>query len=287
MPFTFKHTLIMEGLGHGASESWYFQMPTASLDLAFTQVADIKNKRAKLLGKEAYLKGERIALVVDDAGVKVTNKVRTGKFYLAGNQAQPAEESNVSLQCLAMDAEQDNRKLVFLFAPWRSIFPGGDSYDPSGTTWLTFFNQWAAAVKNAGMGWMGVTTLEEKKITNYVFDPLTGRTTYTLEAPGLTWPSTIDPQKVSVSFPVIKSPLDGVQMVIANSATSCTTTQPAPAFPFMLAGKMRRLGLGFVGLNVPAGPVLQGSIEAQNPVSRKRGRPLLVSRGRAQVRPRM
>lgn len=286
MPFVFKHTLIMEGNGHGFSETYYFTNGTADLGAAFTKVANTKYKRAKLLGSDHYIKGERIALVLTDTGTKVTRRTRVGKFYLPGTASQPSCESNISLQVLFMNAGQDQKKLTFLGGVWNGLFADGDAYAPVGS-WTTFFNQWVAQMLLVDYGWMGTVRSAPAEIDGYIFDPVTGRTTYTLKAPGITWASTIKPTKVSVDFPGQKSPLDGVQNVFGIDTTHAVTVNPAPAFPFVNKGQMSVLTSGLVQLSTGSVGGTTGSIEAQDPVSRKRGRPLLVSRGRAAVTPRM
>lgn len=280
----FKHTLIGEGLGHGYSESLYFELAGDNLDAAIALVAGVKDKRRPLLGKEHYLKGERVAMIYNDAGEKVTNIAQPFKFYLPGNQSQRSAESNISLQILFTNASKSKKKLGFMFGPYNALFPFGDAFvDDGSTAFASNFQSWRSLLITLGMGWMSSPTTQKRKITGYVFDPVTGLTTYTLEAPGLNWPNTDKPVAVSVEFPLSRSPLDGRQLITHTNATTATTAKPRPAQPFTTPGVMTIHTPQLIKLNTPAGNTLTGNIIPQNPVSRKRGRPLLVSRGRAPV----
>ena len=136
------------------------------------------------------------------------------------------------------------------------------------------------------MGWLHRVPDAGTAITNYVFDSTTGHTVYTLGA-AVTWQVPFGvPQKVSVEFPLSRSPLDGVQIVIPQTPTSCVTAKPRPAAPFTVQGQLHQFTQVFVhvGEQAPQGPL--GTVVGQNPVGRKRGRPLLVGRGRSVNRAR-
>jgi hypothetical protein len=284
MPFLWKYTTIIDGLGHGYSETLYFEMPTRSFADAAANVADLTNKRRPLLGAQHNIKGTRLALVLDDAGAKVTRRTLVNKFFLAGTQSRPSAESNISLQVLFTSGGGGQKKIMFMAGPWRDIFPFGDALDPNVGTWQTLFNQWVAALKAAKMGWLAVDNTVERPITSYSFDPANGHTTYVFGGGGFAWPSLTKPVRLTVEFPLSKSPLDGVQLVLAADATHATTAKPRPAAPFTIAGLARLQSRGFVTVGAPDANTPAGTIQAQDPVSRKRGRPLLVSRGRVATR---
>ncbi len=279
MPYLFSHTLVFEGSGHGFSETMWFEMPTSSLALAYANIADIKVKRAALLGAQHYVKGERVALRRTDGGVKVTRRTKVHKGYYPGNGAQASEDSNTSLQVLMTTGDEAHKKLTFMGGPYAAIFPQADSFAPAGA-FTTNFNAWVALLKSQKMGWLASVVAEEKPVTGYVFDPDTGHTTYSFGGGGFTWDVLHKPKKISIEFPLSRSPLDGVQIVVPDSATVAVTAKPRPAKPYTIDGIARRYDYIFVGLG-PVGDGSAGSVVPQNPVSRKRGRPLLVSVGRS------
>ncbi len=276
----FKHTLIFEGNGHGWSESLYFFNASPSLDIAGAVVAGYADKRAPLLGKECQIKGERLALIIDAGGQKVTRRTQVTKYFKPGTQTEASEDSGTSLQVLMANANRDQKKILFMGGVWRGVFPNGDSYNPAYGNWASLFQQWSAFVLAQRLGWMARTVSGEAVITNYAFDPLTGLTDFTL-GNGIVAPSLVKPVRVSVEFPLSRSALDGSQLVLFSSNISCITAKPRPAKPFTVPGAMRVYTYDLVAPGTPNGQGGIGTIVGQNPVSRKRGRPLFVSRGRA------
>ena len=223
------------------------------------------------------------------AGDKVTRIGQVFRTFKPGVAAQPAAPENVSLQCTFSDSSRRNKKLIFLVGPPKSLFPGANALDTSQLsqpgTWLSAFNSWSSLLKSLGAGWYSAPTTQQSPIIGYSFNADTGITSYTL-ANAITWPNTDKPIRVSVEFPLSKSPLDGVQLVIPTGALTCYTASPRPAAPFTVKGLLRLTGANLIKLNTPSGAVLQGFVVPDVPMSRKRGRPLLVSRGRVQVKNR-
>jgi hypothetical protein len=278
--FLYKQTLMFETRGHGWSESMYFEQPTNDLATAQTFIATVKEKRALLLGKEASIKGERIALIRTDVGAPVKRQAILTKVFLPGYSSESACESNISLQVQMSNSTRTKKKLIFLGQPWRAVFPDVDSFNKNYPGWGTQFQQWRAVLQEKKMGWLYAVPVASLVITTYQFSSVTGHTTYTTNAP---LPGAVagEPIRVSVEFPLSRSPLDGVQIVVPGSTPNTyITAKPRPAQGFIIEGTMRLLGSQFASVEVGPPLSLPGEIVGQNPVSRKRGRPLLVSRGR-------
>lgn len=288
----FKHTLIFDGPGHGTSESLYYDLgPLSTVDTAFVALADVKNKRRGLLGREWEIKGERIEMVRNDTGDKV---VRVGQVQrteppLIGVQAQPAAPVNVSLQVAFSNVAKSQTKRMFLAGCPKSLFPGGNTFDHSQPglpgTWWSNFVAWRTLLQSLGAGWYTAPTTTTKKIVGYTFNPVNGQTSFNFDA-AMPWPNTDKPVSVKVEFPLSKSPLDGTYLVIPTSSLSAYTAQPRPASPFTVGGTIRLTGSVLVTVKAASTGGTPGTIYAEVPMSRKRGRPLLVSRGRVQVRNR-
>lgn len=297
MPVIYKFTMIFEGPSHGAQEAWYFPQDTADLAAAMLNVQPVVLARAALLGREWSVKGWKCSQVLDATGKKVVRRSRLHKDFLAGIPTEGAAESNISLQVLFQTADGANQKFVDLVGPWDAIFQDGDAYNVGYGDWSTRMNNWATKLRTQKMGWFAVDQKQQAKITDYTFDPLTGHTTYQLAAPdvgppptGITWPELDVPARVIVEFPLSRNPLDGVQLVVPNSAGEPgtagllpVTAKPRPAEPFTVQGKMIFETFKFVQWGISGGQPIPGFFEGQNPMSRKRGRPLLASRG---ARPR-
>jgi len=277
----YAQTLIIEGLGHGYSETYYFRFESNNTNLAAAFVAEHRTKRAALLGKQHIIKGERVAKKYSDTMLPIKRQTVIKKYFIQGNQSQNSEESNISLQVLWTAANGLHKKLLFMSGPYRSIFPEGDSFDPGqGGNFTTNFNAWRAYVTLKGMGWIASIPSAPTQISGYTFNPANGRTTYTVSNDLFGPVFDGEPVKIRVEFPTIRSALDGVQLVIPLTATTAITAKPRPSQPFTVPGKMVVFSKEFVSIAEPAGEAQSGTIEPQNPMSRKRGRPLLVSRGR-------
>jgi hypothetical protein len=293
MAVTYKFTTIFSGPSHGAQEAWFFQQTSADLTLAMKLVDPIVRARQALLGREWSIKAWKCSQMLDDAGKKVVRRSRLHKDFLVGDPGQGAAESNVSLQVLFQTADGVNQKFLDLVGAWDGIFQDGDAYNNDFAGWRTAFNTWTKSLNKANMGWMAVDAKQTAKVTGYTFDPATGFTTYELApvvvgppASGITWPELGVPTRVAVEFPIIRNPLDGVQIVIPNLTAlvgppglAPITAKPRPAEPFTVQGKMVYDTFKFVQWNIAGGQPIPGFVEPQNPMTRKRGRPLLASRG--------
>lgn len=280
----FKLTWAFSGPDHGATESWYFYRPTQSVQDAFAFIDDLKDKRKVLLGAQWSMKAQRVALIKNNDGTNVTRVSKLSKFSLTSPISMPAAETNISLQVLCADSNQVFKKLTFLAGPWDIIFPFADSYDPSKGNWSTYFNAYASSLIAHNCGWMHAATTFQLPITGYTFSATTGHTTFTLAAPGFSWVAGV-PVRVSVSFPLSKSPLDGTYLVVPIDNVLAITAKPMPASTFVVPGTMKIQAGTFVNLATTNGAGAPGTVEGENPMTRKRGRPLYVSRGRLPAKP--
>jgi hypothetical protein len=286
MPARWKYTLIFEGRGHGWSETFYVENDTDDFPTVYAALANIAPKRAPLLGAECRIKGDRLAEVISTTGVVQKRVSQVRRLNLAGTQAHSADQTNTSLLATWITGDQKSKRLAFMGGVWDDVLPAPDVFSPSGA-WTTFWNQWVAACQTAKLGWLTSGRTTPATITGYTFDATTGLTTYVLKAPGLVWPNGDDrPNKVAVEFPLARSPLDGVQIVVPADATHATTAKPRPAQPFTISGIMVLFAPTFKTIGVGSGQQLPGTITAQIGVSRKRGLPLLSSRGRLPVKVR-
>lgn len=280
----FSHTLIFEGPGHGWQETMYFFRSTHDVDGALQWVSPlIADKRKELLGAQYYIKGQRVTMVYNNASERVRRVSTRQKFFKAPTVNNPGEDTGTSLQVLMTTANKDSSKLTFLGGPWAAIFPFANAYDPNANGWATVFNQWGAALIAKQMGWLKGATSQSAEITGYEFNPENGHTTYTLAAPGIDWGLMPGPTRVYVEFPLSKSPLDGPQIVIPMSNVQAITAEPRPAGPFVVKGLMRLKTYELARLDTTNNQGATGTVIGENPVSRKRGRPLWVNRGRRQV----
>ena len=221
-----------------------------------------------------------MSIVRGNAGEKIKRTGQLNKVFLVGNQSQDACAPNLRLQLQFQNSTQTRDKLLYMGGVYNSVLPRIGAYDGNGGNFASYFNSWREAIIAAEMGWLGDNlNAQIGKIVGYAFDPTTGLVQFALQAPGVTWPNSDDPVRVSIAFP-FKSPLDGTYLVQHTSSTSCTTVQPRPAAPFTLQGTIQLKGTNFISLATLNNLGLTGTVIAQNGMTRKSGRPYYASRGR-------
>lgn len=280
---TWKYTLIFEGRSHGWSETYYFNTDSDDRATALTRVGPLPGKRAPLLGAECRVKGQRLVMWRNTAGIHTVRRGRATRLNLPGTQAHSADQTNTSLLAVWTTADEQYTRNVFMGGAWDDLFPAPEVLNTAVGAWQSFWNQWVAACQTANVGWLNQQEEQRAKINSFAFDAESGLVTFTLAAPGLTWNPDDDAVRAQVTYPNIKSALEGTYLVQPIDATHAITIKPRPALQTTLKGTMilREPVLRTIG--IPAGQQTPGTIVPIIGVSRKRGRPLLASRGRLPV----
>lgn len=283
-----KHTMTFSWPGYGSSENWYFLNSSADPLAMLNLVRPVAQKRAPLLGKDGYLITSRVQMIEMSypGGTKTKRIGLIETLNLRGQQTISGADNfccdnGISLKVLCKDYTKQRSKFVMLPATWAAVVPTLNSYNPTGT-FPSLFNQWSAQLIALGYGWLGNPgDGQVVNILGYDFDEQTGKTTFTLQNPGMTWPNNALPVRVNVRFPK-RNWLDGVYLVTHTTATTCRTVDPAPAPPFSEVGQMSLIPSSLYVLADPSAPLVnQGLVIPQASMRRKRGRPLYASRGRA------
>ncbi len=280
-----KYSLILEGFGHGSSETWYFETAGETFQEAYTQIDPLKGKRQGLLAKGYEVKGDRLAMWKNNAGERVKNKSQPRQFFLAGAEGKASAETGVSLYVLCVNAEGNRKKPVYLWGVWDEVFPEQNIYNPT-ALFKTNFNSWVASLISCKCGWLANTPGPPIEISSFAVNPTTFKTTYTTAANIFEPAEFMKPLKVTVDYPLAKSALDGPQVVIPLSARVGRTAKPRPAVEEDNPGIMRKYSYSLVTLNTSFGQQASGTVVGIGATTHKRGRPLLVSVGRAPVRKR-
>lgn len=278
-----QYTMVFEGFGRGASETFTIETPDDSFAVAFAQVSAVLEARALLLSKGWNVVGDKMTMKVNTAGEKQKNRAFPRDRPMSGNQAQVSISIDTSLKAVWVTGDFAHRKLTFMAGGWEVTNPEQNSFVPT-ETWTTKFNAYVTKLKAAKAGWMTNKSPDSTAITNTVFDPITGKTTYTVADPIFTGPFPAKPVKVGVDFPLEKNALDGIQLVTPQSATTARTTKPRPGRPFHEEGRMRLFVYSFVNLATAASDGTTGTVTITKVTRRQRGRPLFVSPGRDPVR---
>lgn len=276
MPRVLKATWIFEGPGRGFTESYFQQRDDNDLAAAAADMDEVSTLRQVIMGKQFLIRGYRISFVTNDAGQRVRGQSLSTLRNLLGNQAKPAENSDTALLFQWVDASGIKKKYTYLRGIWDSVGTNGGVYNKP-PDWVNAIDAWEAKMIAKQFGWWGRTPSQ----TIYSVDGYTQQAgeQVLLTTTGTPFAGPFPGVKTPVAITGIntRSRLNGTQIVIPQSANSCLTAKPLSVGPFATAGTLRTLDYALVRFT-------QG--EAIRIVSRKAGRPLFTSRGRAPARPR-
>lgn len=277
----FKYTQFFREFQFSWSESWIFSAPTDLPSVAALQAYPLRAKRQALLGENANMWGDRVALLVNSLGQPVTRRAVPKQFYFPGVTGLPCVPIRTSLLVQFSTADEAHNKLLYMGGVPRALNPFDDTFLNTGApAWQTAFGSWVDQLITSKMGWYSQSLAGEDVIIDYAFDVVTGQCTYTLKNGGINWPALDKVTKVSVDFPGVRSALDGVQDVIPRIQSECTTVRPRPAGAFTNKGVMKRYELQPKYLSDAAGTVPNGKANILKFVGHQRGNSLGASRGR-------
>lgn len=290
MPFTIKTTFAFAGIEQGWSEDFYWSAATSNLNAAEALVTPLAQKRAKLLSKDYMLTVVRNAIVTNDTAQRVKRVTDLFEPRLPGVQAWASGPPNLALQVLWQSADNTKSKKQYHRGIPAGLGDVGKQPNVGFGAWLSNFNSWRAAMIAFQAGWLytGVAVGDQQVINSYAYDEATGIVTFTLAAPGLTWPLGVGfRQRVYVQLPG-RTPLDGPLVVVPANATTAATAEPIGVHPF-IAGQLGIMQIrtpNLVTLAPIGGQGDPGQIHPQRIGTHKTGRPSYASRGRAVVRPK-
>lgn len=279
-----RYSNYFSGHKQGWSESLVYKANTENLTSELAFVDPISTARAALLANGYTLTDIRLAILQRADGTRPKRLVRLSEVGKPGNGAtwKPAMPN---LRCMLQFVTSDNlySKKLFLGGCPAALGDDGKTPDQEVLTWKTKFNNWKSKLIFSNFGWLGSTVLQTAVINSYTLDDVSGRVTFALAAPGMTWPVGAGKRvAVRIKLPG-KNPLDGNQVVVVTNATSCFTAKGIGVAPFIVGeiGTMELLGPVFHGVGTSApGQIPSGDIFAQRIVSHKTGRPTYASRGR-------
>ena len=283
-------TWIFGGPQHGWQERLYWQQSDPSLTVA-TQLADsVATRRANLLGREFYVKGTRVKLVSQDNTTFGNFGSRLSRVRRDGYPSKSGAQIDVTLLLSFYNNGSTLRKSLFLGGIWDDIEVDGGQFVRSDPQWQSFYNTWVDFIKTqlgttvafadgvAAAGWLHGSKSIPYSVTNYLADE-NQFITMTLAGAPFTG---MEGRRMSVRFSkmdgLTKSVLNGLQAVQVLSANTCKLLRPIAAKPFPgVVGQMVMYTFGLV--QAP-------TINPEAIRTRERGRPLLVSAGRAPNRAR-
>lgn len=282
MPFQFRLSLFFDEPKQGWSENYYYTRNDLTLKDQLDEFDQLTFLRAALLGEGASLTHIRCSAIKDlDTGEKVTRVFQGRDINRPATTTNKLCSPHDSLLVKCISADQRKRKDIFLGGVWMRLFDQLRHYQ-SVDDFQTRFMAWAAEVKARGLGWLTQAADNNVQITNYTFDPVTGRTTYVLSGP-ITFAPGTDSRRVTVNFPGGHEALDGVQLVspIVGEPNSVITTKPRPTHPFDgRLGRMKSYTYSFIALGPTPSNGPNASIDPQRQARRNRGKSSYAEAGR-------
>lgn len=288
MPWTIQTTFSFAGLEQGWTEQFYWSKANNNLNEAEGIVTPIAQKRARLLARGYSLNVIRNSIVIGLTNEKIKRVTDLTEPRLPGVEAWAPSTPNLTLMCVWQTADNTESKRQYMRGIPAGLGDEGKKPDLTFGTFLTNFNAWRQAMVALPGGWLKTTVqpTDQAVIESYTMNETSGIVTFTLKAPGLTFPNGVGfKQRVYVSLPG-KSPLDGNIVVVPANATTCTTAEPIGVAPFepgqLGIMQIRKPSLVTIAAIAQQGP--PGEIHPHRIISHKTGRPSYASRGRAPAR---
>lgn len=290
MPFTIKTTMNFAGHEQGWSETFYWSQATTNLETAEQTMLPIAQKRAKCLADGYKLTIVRNAVVVNDTNQRVKRRTDILEPRYPGVSTWAPATPNLSLLLTWQTSDNTRNKAMYMRGIPAGLGDVGKQPNMGFSTFSTNFNAWRAAMIALPAGWLvtEATAPNTAVIESYAVSADTGIVTFTLKAPGITFPGGQGfKQRVWVSLPG-KSPLDGYIVVIPGVGLQVTTAEPIGVHPFEPGqfGIMQLRTSSLITLGSVGGEGPRGQIHPQRIITHKTGRPSYASRGRAPARPK-
>jgi hypothetical protein len=275
MPVIIRNSYVFEGRGKGWRETWFTNPTNPSLDAALTLWLTTTTKRAALLGTDYNLKAAECSVELDATNQPVLGDSAVKYLGITTPTNEGGADVDLSLLMRISTADRTRHRNVFMGGIWDDIEADGGRYEPNNPVdpWVTLLNTFKTAMIGIGAGWIG-TTKGPKVGINSAIQNANDHVDIVFAAPGPFGAGPYPPRtKVRINTAKVKSRLSGETIVSVTSATTCTTIDKMAIF----AGPT----VGWYGFVHTLGFVQGVTYDDLKIARRKRGRPLLVTPGRA------
>ena len=286
MPQTMRVTYFFSGKSQGWSESYVYPVgDSVTPQQAYTTIFDnIANLRAQLLGREYTLDFVRVAIIYDAAGLPVKRAVvikNPGYAPALQTAVNSAEQPNACALIKFTDSTGKRVKNTFLGGPPDEIFDDAGVYRGNkANNWASRFSAWNQAQFQAAAGWlMDEPTGPGQNVTGIVNQA--NLTKLFNLAGDIFAPADVNEKRVvRVKGVNGRSVYNGSWVVTVNTESSFTTVDPFAAAPYSSGG----VATGYVS---PKPVAVAAFVFVQREGTHKRGRPMVATRGRLPVRPKV
>lgn len=282
MATQYRLTMFMQEPRQGWSESWYLERDTTNLIDIWEDLKTVVVARAKLLGNEATCYHHRVSKVLLPSGKSPAPRLTFGDdFESTPSTSSPLVPTDVSLMVRCTTTDQAHTKISYLGGCAKAALGKQNLFTPT-PAWQTLFDAWAAAVKNARLGWLSQEVSQSLDVTAYTFNAATGRTTLTLSE-ALTFAAGQKTKRVTVNMPPGHEALDGVYLVspVAADPLQVVTSKPRPTQPAAgLEGNLKAYNYVFRFVEPAIGQGASSRVQGSRFVKRSRGKVSYASVGR-------
>lgn len=276
VPAIVKATLVFQTNSFGWSENFFWSVASNDLTPQMASLQVIAQKRAALLGKESFIKAQRVSFETDQDGNRVVGDSYLQYVRYNGSTTPGADDPDTAVLVTMRNLVAARRRNMFLRGIWDDVNAAGGFYLPTVTGWQTNFASWVASMLARGAGWMSVDRVNTVGITGYTVDPDTGFVQVTLAAaaPQLVAGKT---QVVRIRGVNTKSALNGQHLIRAIDSTHFWLEKPLALVTYQFGGDVIFYDQHFEQA---------ATIDAQKIVTRRAGAPLLQSHGRRRAQTR-
>jgi hypothetical protein len=245
MPDLYRATFAFSGKKQGWSESYVFPADNTTPLLLFgTTIQPIAIARANLLAREYVLDACRVAKIRLGDGTPVKRQVKLFSPDLGPSLQTVANTGEQPRSCLvvqASGADGQGTKHVFMRGIPDAIAIDGGDIDPNGAGGFgARFATWRGLMLAAGAGWLGDLKVGEPfNVEGYVSNP---GLTVSFSLAGTPLNGVAVNSRVPIRFKQIngKSKLNGLQTVIVDSPSSCTTVRAIAVADYTAGGVGQR-----------------------------------------------
>ena len=270
-PIVVKATLVFQTQSFGWSESFLWDgVNEQNLNVHMQSLQIIAQKRAALLGKNSFIKAERVSLETGPDGLPRVGDSILQYIRYNGASMPDSDEPDAAVLVTMRNLVAAKRRNMFMRGIWDDIDGQGGFYLPFVTGWQSAFNSWAAAMLARQAGWWSYTKSAGFDVSTYVVAPTTGYVTITVLGDAF-GDGPYGKIRVRLAGVNVRSALNGSWIGTPVSNSQIILEKPLALLPHTGGGTLFTYTRA---LEVAA------SLDAQKIVTRRAGAPLLQSRGR-------
>lgn len=279
----YRVTTFFSGKGEGWSESFCFSRSLEDPGAVAAEMQLLAQKRAEMLGVPYQIDGYRVAKIRDAVDAPLKRVVFLNEAVYTPTDQSPGNDGDFDQICLIVAGTNGPGTLSsahFVGGPPDSACSHAGNYDPNGNSIGTKFLSWSGEMLNKTAGWMNLPPTADTVVTGYVQN-VNMTVTLTISDALFAGPfPSVVPIKVRCRQINGKSQLNRQLLVKALTATTCTTIEQIAVQPFVKSGNMKVYA-------IKSSFVPFAGMKVRKIGDHKRGKPSLVSPGRAKVQIRI